>query len=116
MASGYYMLYDVFKLPQTFILPRKVNGAIRRKEFTFVPGQKYEFPEDEDGIFIKSLKSATKTIPYSQKDYDRLIELGYENYAVTDPVLRKKPEERYCPSCGGRRNAKLRFCAFKVVE
>lgn len=116
MDKGYYMLYDVFKCPQTFLLPRKVNGMRSTKTFILEPGVKYKLPDDQDNTFINGLKACTKQIPFSQADYDRLIELGYENYLVSDPVKRSKPEENYCPSCGGRRNAKIKFCPFKVVE
>lgn len=116
MQDRYYMLYDVYNSPQTFIISGMKNGSIKHNRITVVPGKKYEIEDWMDQMFINGLKAIEKQIPFTQKDYDKLIESGYENYSTINEAERKKPVmKKPCSACGGR-IPRISFHVFKVVE
>lgn len=98
----YYKLIDPFDIPVTLYLPHMENGTVKYESFRLLPGKKYEeFINDK--LFMDSLLSATKDIPYTPERKALLDEYG------------ARYEEKVCKPCQGRVK-KLSVWFAEVVE
>lgn len=101
----YCKLIDAITTPLTLNLAHTKEYAGRQiatyKPIKFVPGEKYEVPDDE--LFIRSLKACTKKDPYSAELEEILTKYGVPYEIVM------------CKSCGGRKK-KIEYNVVEVIE
>lgn len=98
-------MIEAINTPQTFSLAETkwVNGrAIASyKAKRFLPGKKYEVPDDE--LFIRSLQNTKKKVRYDA-EIEAVLKKSGSSYEIVT-----------CKSCGGRVK-KIEYSVFEVGE
>lgn len=101
----YCKLIDAIQTAQTLSLAeaREVGGkkiAVYKPK-RFLPGKKYEVPDDK--IFIDAIKNCTRRVTYTQETEDALKMCGASYEVIT------------CKSCGGKVK-KIKYHVLEVGE